>query len=115
MSNNAVGITANNVKGHVGQMILIKAFYAYNMVNDSDVKVNYVGYVDLSVDGQHIQEKISFSLTPNQSKMVKSQLIFFKYKAIRPGKFPISARIKVTDSSDSFEASSDALLEVTLT
>ena len=112
---NRVDIVSFDMKAHVNQWIIVKAYYLYNMTNNYNVKRNYTGYVDLSIDNQHVQNKINFSLEPDHSKKLTNQLIFIKYKAIQSGTFPILARIKITDSFKDWETDFNAELIVTLT
>lgn len=113
---NAVGIRTNDTKGHVGQTIVLKAHYGYTIKNETDKKITYVGYVNLSVGtDEHIQERINFSLMPGDQLNVTNQLIYYRYKATYPVRLPFCGRIKITDSRENYESESQSELTVTLT
>lgn len=109
-----VAIKAYDSKGHVGQEILIRAIYAYSIINSTDTKRTYTGYADVFTDDQHEEVRLTFSLNPGETRTLNNQTVFFRYKAKRPGIFPIVARIKIVNESSSFEASSEATLTVTM-
>lgn len=109
-----VAIKAYDAKGHVNQTILIRAVYGYSITNLTDVKRTYTGYADVSVDGQHKQEQITFVLNPGESRRLTNQTVFFRYEAKRPSIYQITARIKIVNEAVVYETDSEGTLTVTM-